>query len=345
MSGHVEDTSHVTVDPTPEAEFENMAAEINNTFEGVGVSVDTNVVLEEIRRVYEERGLTPSQTREYVTQLLRFKHNIPASVYNGSTPTNDRTTLSDIDTGGELVRVIGEVVNVWSVEETPNRQMGVIEDDTSSVSFVGRGGIPSLEDGEAYIFDNAITSTYNDNQELIFDENTTITPYTHADSSVPDVEFGDYTAVEAFDHPVTYTWGDYTERTNPHHGEIVNLEDDGGVLERCSVVGCLNHLDNGECEYHGYRERGGRVVTLRCVITIIDDVGSKEAYLNSKLIAALLESHPEDMKKQYFDARENNPDATPIRDELKGLLLHEEVSLEVEPGTELVGEIAFMTTC
>ena len=139
----------------------------------------------------------------------------------------DEVTVDELDTDEQPVTLEVQVVSVYGDTHQSIRQKGRIGDQTGFTNYTEFKGSdnPTLEDGESYRIENAVTDEYNGEYSIIINEQT---------------------EVESLDRDVDVQSNDTTV-TAP----IVNIQRGSGLIERCPEDDCTYVVSDRACPEHG----------------------------------------------------------------------------------------------
>jgi replication factor A1 len=145
---------------------------------------------------------------------------------------DDPLPLAECTTDNEWVTVRAQVVELWKPKDESIHQVGLIGDESGRLKFVSwaKSDPPDLEEGTTYTFENVVVEEYEGLYSVKINSRSKITE--HASGSV-----------EAITEVGT--------KTTTHEGFFVAIQDQSGLIKRCSASDCTRVLTSGTCAEHG----------------------------------------------------------------------------------------------
>ncbi len=145
------------------------------------------------------------------------------------------TKIGDIRESGKWVSVKAKVVQLWEPGSPSIAQTGLIGDDTGVIRFLiwAKANKPSVEEGKSYAFKNVVVDEYAGNIRL------NVTRYSEIEEIDEDIEVVPVSQVKEDVEVV---------------GALVAIQQNSGLIQRCSVEGCGRVVKSGVCPIHGKTE-------------------------------------------------------------------------------------------
>ncbi len=178
---------------------------------------------------------------------------IPAIIpeAGGSSP---QISIDNINIDGQWVSVKAKVVQLWDTLHESMSQVGLVGDETGTIKFTlwASSGLPDVEEGKVYLFNNVVINQWNDRYSISINKSSSIEELSE------DIEVGTAT--------VTFT------------GALVDIQQGSGLIKRCPT--CNRALTKGACMEHG---KVDGVHDLRIKAVIDDGRELQEAIIKKDL--------------------------------------------------------------
>lgn len=180
----------------------------------------------QLRTLRSEFAVPAEEARRTVERRLREEADIDRSDSTQGLP--ECVDAASINSDGTWLSLKGEVVQLWDASSESVAQTGLITDDTGTIKFTlwakSADDLPTLEEGEAYRFDNVVTDEYQGQYSVNLNSSSTVVAID-----------------ESFE-------ADQTETVD---GAVVAIKDGSGLIERCPQEDCTRTLRSGRCSEHG----------------------------------------------------------------------------------------------
>ena len=204
------------------------------------------VLTDEIYEKYRSYGVDRGEILEKMKKLiLEFK--VPESeairtmnnyILREYVPKDERvqlTKIGEIKESGKWVSVRAKVVQLWEPGSPSIAQTGLIGDETGVVRFLiwTKANKPPVEEGKSYVFRNVVVDEYAGNIRL------NVTRYSEIEEIEEEIEVAQVSQVREDVEVV---------------GALVAIQQNSGLIQRCSVEGCGRVVKSGVCPVHGKTE-------------------------------------------------------------------------------------------
>ncbi len=206
------------------------------------------------------------------TVIEEIFDDIPARIpeEGGSSP---QVSIVDINADGQWICLKAKVVQLWDTLHESMSQVGLIGDETGTIKFTTwvSSGLPDVEEGKVYLFNNVVVNQWNDRYSISINKSSSI-------EELPgDIEVGTAT--------VTFT------------GALVDIQQGSGLIKRCPT--CNRALTKGACMEHG---KVDGVHDLRIKAVIDDGSVAQETIIKRELSESVSGISLEDAITMAMDA-------------------------------------------
>lgn len=352
----------MSYESTAQELVELFASEVERTDGSVGLELNVDEVVEDIRRVANNYSLPADETaRTLIGQYIAKSENtegIPGietsvedlrAVFNNNGSAEaveafDPQRVSSLDTDNAWVDVVVEVTDLFDDTHNSIHQKGVVADEsgTTLVTFWAKSkqesDIPDLEQGETYRIESAKVDEYQGSYNLQINKASEVTP--------TDAELD----IDAEGQSGTFTL------TRP----IIEVRNGSGLIKRCQEVTgndnegepqtCGRPLNNDRCADHGIVEGE---FDLRIKAVMDDGQEGASVIFGTEATESLVGFGIEEAKQRAHDALDTSVVADDIRAEVLGEFVTVEVTdyderyvvdevlgVDQEQDLESVGELA-----
>ncbi len=246
------------------------------------------------------------------------KNDVSVNALQGnadSTGSAGLVDVNEIEEPNNFVSVEVQMVEEWDSDVDSIAQTGLVGDDTGKVKFTSwaKSESPLLVEGESYKLENVATDEYN---------------------GWVNIQLNSATEVTMLDEDVTVS--ESKSETESFSGIVVDVKDDCGLIERCSVEGCSHILEGGECPEHG--DVDGEF-DLR-IKAVVDDGNTVRTVLINRELAEKLTGTTLSEAQEMAQAE---LDRTVVREEFKSdiMLKYIDVDYYEYKGSTIAEEVQF----
>lgn len=220
-----------------------------------------NVPVDEARRA----------TTNHYREVLGLEYDDLAIPGRSSNPVE----LASINAEGKWIDFTAKVTQLWDPTHDSIAQVGLIGDESGTIKFTKwkKGELPTLEEGEVYQFDNAVTSEYQGRYSVNLNSRSS---FKQLDT---DIEVSD----------------NATELT----AAMVDIQSGSGLIKRCPDEDCTRVLQKSRCSEHG--EVDGEF-DMRIKAVFDDGTDVQHAIFDKEATEALTGLSMEEAKQQAMDA-------------------------------------------
>jgi ssDNA-binding replication factor A large subunit len=270
-----------------ETDLRTEAAEIHEEF-----SDQLDITVEEVETrldtLVNEYKVPMSEARRSVTNTYLDEAGMDRDDLMGS---NDRVSITEIDSPEEWVDVTAKVVELWDAQSDAVAQVGLLGDETGTVKFTkwSKSDLPALDQGEVYSLRNVVTDEYQGQFSVKLNRTTTI---------------------EQLDDEL-----DVGEDSAEVEGALVDIQSGSGLIKRCPEEDCTRVLQNGRCAEHG---EGEGEFDLRIKGVIDDGTGVHEVIFDREMTESLTEITLEEAQEMAMDALDTSVVAEEMHERLLG---------------------------
>lgn len=205
---------------------ETLTDEIYEKYKNYGVN--RKEILEKMKKLVLEFKVPESEAVKTMENYIRREY----------VPKDEGvqfTKIGDIKESGKWVSVKAKVVQLWEPGSPSIAQTGLIGDDTGVIRFLvwTKANKPSVEEGKSYAFKNVVVDEYAGNIRL------NVTRYSEIEEIDEEIEVA----------PISQAKEDVEVV-----GVLVAVQQNSGLIQRCSVEGCGRVVKSGICPVHGKTE-------------------------------------------------------------------------------------------
>jgi len=195
----------------------------------------------------------------------------------------------DINESGRWIDLKAKVVQLWESTSDSISQSGLIGDETGTIKFVkwSKAGLPDLEEGKSYHFQNLVTDEFQGRFSVKFNRTSQLSPLDE------DVEVGSQS----------------TEFT----GAMVDVQKGSGLIKRCPI--CRRSLAKGICGEHGKVEGA---YDLRIKAVLDDGRRVQDILLNRETTEKLVGLTLDEAKSMAMEALDHEVVRSLIEERLVG---------------------------
>lgn len=215
------------------SDLQDTIDEVAELLEENDIEPDRDDIEERMTTLHVDYDVPIHEARRNALGHYADEHDTEIEGFGGSSGgggTQD-VNLGELNTTDQWVAFTAKVTDVGTIDAESVHQTGDVADETGVVDFTSWADSdpPTLEEGQVYRFESAVTDRYQGNMQVQINSSTEITPV-EEDIDAAEREFDEI------------------------YGAIVDVQSGSGLIKRCPEDGCTRVIQNGRCSEHGQQE-------------------------------------------------------------------------------------------
>ncbi len=200
-----------------------IAKELLEKYEGV----DRKEIIEKLKKLLIEFKVPENEARRTMENYIMREYGIPRESVRETF-----TRIGDITEAGKWVNVKAKVIQIWESSSPSIAQTGLIGDESGVIRFLmwTKANKPPLVEGKSYIFRNVVVDDFGNVLRLNINRTSEI------------VEVNEDIEVKPLEN---------LREDIEVVGALVAIQQNSGLIQRCSVEGCNRVVKSGKCPIHG----------------------------------------------------------------------------------------------
>lgn len=267
---------------------ESLANQIFEDYKDYGV--DRKEIVEKLKKLLVEFRVPENEAIRTIRNYIIREYGAPATI------RRERITkIEEIKEPNKWVTVKAKVIQLWESSSPSIAQVGLIGDETGYIRFLvwTKAKKQPVEEGKSYIFRNVVVDDYG---------------------GVLRLNVTKISEIEEIDEDIKVKQPEELSEDVEVVGALVAIQQNSGLIQRCSVEGCNRVVKMGKCPEHG---KTGAKDDLRIKGVLDDGYRTYEVIINEDGVESLTGINLEKAKK----IAEETLDRGAVLTELKKMLL------------------------
>jgi len=252
--------------------------------------VDRKEIVEKLRKLLVEFGVPENEAVRTIRNYIIREYGAPATI------RRERITkIEEIKEPNKWVTVKVKVIQLWESSSPSVSQVGLIGDETGYIRFLvwTKAKKKPVEEGKCYIFRNVVVDDYG---------------------GILRLNVTKISEIEEIDEDIKVKSPEDIREEVEVVGALVAIQQNSGLIQRCSIEGCNRVIKMGKCPEHGKTKPKD---DLRIKGVLDDGYRTYEVIINEEGVENLTGINLEKAKK----IAEETLDRNAVLVELKKMLL------------------------